>query len=281
MCLIGYEVIYDEKDFDACSMKPFIEAISPALLVYGVAFDTSKPLNTYGNYSDKNHPHLAYDNEIISKIPSNYKSREKLQSYNLVHATSRQTLDLSIEIHKVHSESRCTVKLSFEGEESEIEVFKEAAHSAFDNLGKKPSRITYKRIGFFVDFQACSMKSVIEAISPLLPVYGVGTADLSGFKRYEKFYFGDWHHAHLRYYYMGRSYQPWFDEDPEAWETLQSIGFVHTVSGEKLELSIEILTGCTGAHPRVEMSFDGEVSEVEMFKETIEHALENCRKKPA
>ena len=124
-----------------------------------------------------------------------------------------------------------------------------------------------------------SIEPYIKALLPLLRIYGVSN------RREESYVYepdkavviskveliGDPQGAHLKYDFSDD------DSDGEAalngYKRLRGVRLVHSITGEKLDLSIEIARKSNILYREILLRFEGEPSEIDKFKEAIRPVL--------
>lgn len=119
------------------SLEPFIHALLPHLEVYGVRDSHSYRGYTIGRkiktkhhvFGSEKEAHLTY--EVDDNSSNEYaasRGYEKLQSFQLRHKTSGETLELMIDMElNLHLADH--ISFRFVGEASELEPLKEAVES--------------------------------------------------------------------------------------------------------------------------------------------------------
>ncbi len=116
-----------------------------------------------------------------------------------------------------------------------------------------------------------SIKPFVEAILPLLQIYGV-SSDSPEAGNFQNCVYGSTQGSRIELQYS--SYvDPYAGGSSE--QTLESFQLVHAISGEKLKLII-LIEAIIWSHTEIKLRFEGEASEIEILKKAIEPALKQA-----
>lgn len=131
--------IYQEKRGSLkrnTSLDPFVSAVMPILRDYGIAGEWRKTYQFNGSswemtLGDKQNAHLKHSLSLVSNTDgySGDGGYESFRSYQLIHPTTNEKLDVNIRISRLlYTDDE--IEIRFEGEAGEVENLKKAVQSA-------------------------------------------------------------------------------------------------------------------------------------------------------